>query len=382
MPAAYDVVVVGAGAMGSSAALAIARTGRSVVVLEQFQLGHERGGSHGGTRIFRLGTEEKEYLDLTERSRRLWRELEGASGEVLLEEIGAVEHGVDQLAVDQFVAILGSRGTPHEVLAPEAAAERWPGMLFDGPVLFQPGGGRLYAARAVAALQRLATAEGVDFEEGQAVQGIRPSTSGGPGALEVVTAVDVFHADRVVVTAGPWTPRILRGHVELPRITATREQPRHYAALDPAQDWPAFVQWRHGDGPYGAYESYGLSEGTLGVKVGLHGSGPAIDPDDLGTEQDPRVERALRDYVTQWFPGLDPDRSTTNSCLYDNPETTRFIIDTIGPVTFATGFHGQGFKFVPVMGELLRDVVLGDAEPPGFFRLPAHAELLAGPPRP
>ena len=233
MPAAYDVVVVGAGAMGSSAALAIARTGRSVVVLEQFHLGHERGGSHGGTRIFRLGTEEKEYLDLTERSRQLWRELEAASGEVLLEEIGAVEHGVDQAAVDQFVALLGDRAIPHEVVAPEDGAERWPGMRFDGPILFQPGGGRLYAARAVAALQRLGEAAGVDVEEGQVVQGIRPSTSGGPGVVEVVTDKDVFHGDRVVVTAGPWTPRILSGQVELPRITATREQPRHYAAPRP-----------------------------------------------------------------------------------------------------------------------------------------------------
>ena len=85
--------------------------------------------------------------------------------------------------------------------------------------------------------------------------------------------------------------------------------------------------------------------------------------------------------MTQWFPGLDPERSTTNSCLYDNPETTRFIIDTVGPITFATGFHGQGFKFVPVMGELLRDLVAGDAEPPSFFRLPAHAALLEGLPR-
>ncbi len=374
----YDVVVVGAGAMGSSAALAIARTGRSVLVIEQFRRGHDRGGSHGGTRIFRLGTEEKEYVDLTERSRVLWRALEEASGEVLLEEIGAVEHGVDQSAVEQFVALLGGRGVAHSVITPEEGAERWPGMRFDGPILFQPGGGRLYADRTVAALQRLALAQGVTFVEGQAVRAIRPTSSLGAGSLEVVTDQEVYACERVVVTAGPWTPRLLAGHVQLPRIIATREQPRHYLPFDAEQEWPCFVQWRHGDGPYGTYESYGLSEGALGVKVGLHASGPVVDPDDSESEQDPAVESALRGYVEQWFPGLDPDRTTTNSCLYDNPETTRFIIDTVGPITFATGFHGQGFKFVPVMGELLRDLATGAAEPPSFFRLPAHRALSAG----
>lgn len=75
-----------------------------------------------------------------------------------------------------------------------------------------------------------------------------------------------------------------------------------------------------------------------------------INPDTADTAQDPRVESALRAYVEQWFPGLDPTRSTTNSCLYDNPETSRFIVDSVGPITFAAGFHGQGLKFVPVMG--------------------------------
>ncbi|MEO8328450.1 MAG: FAD-dependent oxidoreductase, partial [Candidatus Nanopelagicales bacterium] len=309
--------------------------------------------------------------------RRLWRELEDASGEVLLDEVGAVEHGVDQTAIDQFVALLGQRRVAHEVLAPEVAAERWPGMRFDGRVLFQPGGGCIYAERAVSALQRLAVTHGASLLSNHEVQSIRPATSPASDAVEIVTSQGVFHALRVVVTAGPWTPRVLSGQVELPQITATREQPRHFAVRDPGQPWPCFVQWRHGPGPYGKFESYGLSEGSLGVKVGLHASGPVMDPDHKDSTQDPGVEQALLDYVQQWFPGLDPQSSTTNSCLYDNPETNRFIIDTVGPITLAAGFHGQGFKFVPVMGELLRDLAFSERTPPAYFSLAAHRQALS-----
>lgn len=367
----YDVIIIGAGAMGSSAAHFSARAGLQVLVLEQFELGHVRGGSHGGTRIFRFGTEEKEYLDLTERSKELWRSLEADAGETLLTEVGAVEHGVDDRAVEQFDALLGIRGIAHDVLAPEECQERWPGMRFDGPVLYQPGGGCLFADRTVAALQRLAGMDGATFAVNQRVQSIRP-VPGSPTRVEVETQVEVFLGRHVIVTAGPWAPGLLRGLMDIPSMTVTDEQPRHFAARENAATWPCFVQWRHDDGPYGQFESYGLVEDGLGVKVGLHGSGPVIDLDNRDDQQNVDVENALRQYVHDWFPGLDADQSTTNNCLYDNTTTNRFVIDRIGPVTVATGFHGQGFKFVPVMGELLRDLATGDASPPTFFRLAAH----------
>src|SRR4051794_29925494 len=116
----YDVAIVGAGAMGSAAAWAVARSGRSVIAFEQFELGHDRGGSHGATRIFRVGTEQTDFLYLAERARTLWTELASEAGTELLTRVGAVEHGMGEAAAEDFSALLRSRGVDHELL--EAAA--------------------------------------------------------------------------------------------------------------------------------------------------------------------------------------------------------------------------------------------------------------------
>jgi sarcosine oxidase len=132
------------------------------------------------------------------------------------------------------------------------------------------------------------------------------------------------------------------------------------------------VHWRDDDGEWGEYESYGLYEAGAGVKVGLHASGPPVDPDDRDFAPEPSRDDALRTYVREWFPGLDPERSTPISCVYDNTENGDFVIDRLGPIVVATGFNGEGFKFVPLIGELLRDLVLDVADPPAMFALDRH----------
>ena len=81
----YDHIVVGGGAMGSATAWQLAKRGRSVLLLEQFTHNHVSGSSHGGTRIFRLGHEQKTYTTLGIAALDLWRELEAESNETLVE---------------------------------------------------------------------------------------------------------------------------------------------------------------------------------------------------------------------------------------------------------------------------------------------------------
>jgi sarcosine oxidase len=103
------------------------------------------------------------------------------------------------------------------------------------------------------------------------------------------------------------------------------------------------------------------------VKVGIHASGPVVDPDTRDFQPEPERDSALQRYVEQWYPGLDPGRSTAISCLYDNTPSARFVIDRAGPITVAAGFSGQGFKFVPLVGELVRGLVTGSAKTPARF---------------
>jgi glycine/D-amino acid oxidase-like deaminating enzyme len=140
------VVVIGGGAMGSAAAWALTRAGREVLLLERFGPGHDRGGSHGSTRIFRLMYAEGDYVRLAQRALRAWRDLESESGTSLLTTTGGIDHGLDEPALAVRAAVLSAHSVPFEVLDPAAASERWPGMAFDGPVVHQPDG-RVAGAR-------------------------------------------------------------------------------------------------------------------------------------------------------------------------------------------------------------------------------------------
>src|SRR5206468_11568027 len=90
-PSRLTVAVVGAGIMGSAAARALSRAGHDVTLYEQFRVGHDRGSSHGRSRIFRLAYAEPEYVRLAQEALGLWRELEAESGETLLELNGLGE---------------------------------------------------------------------------------------------------------------------------------------------------------------------------------------------------------------------------------------------------------------------------------------------------
>lgn len=373
MTSTYDVVVIGAGAMGSAAAWALAERGRDVVVCEQFELGHVRGGSHGATRIFRVGSEQAEKVELALQAHRLWRELEEESGEALLRVTGAVEHGLEPSTARAMSSLLDRWNIDHEVFDPAEATRRWPTMRFADTVLYQPGGGAIDADRAGAALRRLAVSRGARILAGQAARRIQILDD---ARVRVELESGSVEAQAAVVTAGPWTPRLLAGLVDLPTITVTQEQPRFFAPVDATRSWPSFVHWRRETGRWGRHESYGLFEPGSGVKVGLHRSGSVVDPDERDFAVDPEVDEALVAYVRHWFPGLDADRSTAISCLYDNTETEEFVIDRLGPVTFATGFNGEGFKFVPAIGRLVRDLVIDRVITPSRFSVAGHAGAL------
>lgn len=371
----YDVVVIGGGAMGSAAALRLADAGREVVLVEQFPFGHDRGGSHGGTRLFRLAVDDPDYLDRAQAARGLWRELEDRAGVTLLEVTGGLDHGVDDATVATFSDLFAARRLPHEVLDPDEAAERWSGMRFRTPVLLQEGAGRLRSDAAVAAIQGLARQAGADLRDRVRVDAIRVDRRGDgvtDGLVSIDAGGETLRARQVAVTAGPWAPALLGGIVPLPPLRVTQEQPRFFAPRSASSAWPTFVHWRRGAGRLAGAESYGVFEAGSGVKVGLHATGPEIDPDDRRDGLDPVADAELMRYVEEWLPGLDPARSTPIRCLYDNTPNDTFVIDRAGPVTVATGFCGQGFKFVPLVARYVTDLVTGDGGPPGNYRLAAH----------
>jgi sarcosine oxidase len=354
---AADVVVVGAGAMGSATAYWLARDGRKVVLLERFAQGHTRGSSHGQTRIFRLAYPDPAYVGLAQRALELWREIEAEAAVVLVEPTGSVDHG-DEDSTGEVAQALGLRGAAFEMLPPEEAEERWPGMRFDDQVLFHPDGGRCLADRTVRTLQDRAAAHGaeVHFDVGPA----RLELDDGGDGVRVTAPSGEWRAGVAVVTAGPWVERVVAGTPaaeQIPPMLVTHEQIQHFAPvadLDRPELWPSFIHHRH---PW----HYGLLSPDEGMKVATHLCTAEFDPD-----KDPvwDVDRERSDvaYVERWFPGLEPRPVHKATCIYTNAPDEDFVFERAGPIVVGSTCSGHGFKFTPVVGRLLADLAEGRVE--------------------
>jgi sarcosine oxidase len=346
--------------MGAAAAWALARRpGFSVTLLEQFALGHARGSSHGRARIFRLAYEEDDYVAFAGMALAGWRLIEHEVAVDLLAQTGAVDHG-DPAVVGSVAAALERAGIAAEMLSAEAAAARWPGLRFDGEVLFQPDGGRVDAEAAVAAFARAAVARGAVLRENVRVADVEDR--GDSVAVELHGGV-TLDADLVVIAAGAWTPKLVR--VSLPPITPTLEQPVHCRALVPEAGWPSFVHY----GTEGEIVVYGLAEPGAGIKFGEHGIGAVIDPDSPDRAVDDDAVGRLVDYAGRWIPGVEASTAVASPCIYVNTPTHDPVIDRSGRMIVATGFSGHGFKFAPAVGRLIADLAQGGRTLPRF-RLP------------
>jgi len=362
-----DVLVVGGGIVGAAAARALAQSGRSVVLIEKSERGHALGSSHGASRIFRQGYTQDDYIALTQRALALWRELEREAGAPLLEQTGAIDHG-DPVAVRAIGDALERNGIGHEWLTPADAGARWPGFRFTTPVLFSPSSGRLNSAAALEAFCSGAEAAGADLRFGVEAGGIHPTDDG--SAVLVDTTDGVIRARQAVLAVGSWAPALVGDLARaagraLPDVVVTQEQPAHFRSIVPEESWPSFVEYL----PNG-HTIYGLVTPGEGVKVGEHGTGTVVDPDVRDFAAEPTALARLQAYVRDNLPGADHTAPAPISCLYDTTPTEDFVLDRIGPVTIATGFSGHGFKFAPVLGELITALVSGEPAHPRFALRP------------
>jgi monomeric sarcosine oxidase len=373
-----SVIVVGGGVMGSAAAWRLARRGAAVTVLEQYGPGHAWGSSHGSARIFRLTYTEDDYVRLGRSALELWHELDPVGGASLVELTGAVDHGPSEI-ISALHTGLRRVGMAAEMCDRRAAERRWPGLRFDRCVLYHADAGRIHADRAVRALQRAAAALGANVRHRVAVASVHPDAAAG---VRVRTrGGEELRADAVVMAAGAWTSGLLghgasregpAGPGDLPPLRVTLEQPTHFRPYGPTPAWPSVLHHPGADLPASEYATLVYSlVGEDGVKVGLHGAGPVVDPDPARHDRspDPLTQRLLRRYVRAWLPGVDPLSAAPGGCLYTLTPDHDFIVDRRGPVTVLAGFSGHGFKFAPVIGEMAAGLTLAGEEAPPRFRL-------------
>lgn len=369
-----DVVVVGAGLMGAASAWSLARQGAEVLVLEQFSPHHAFGSSHGSARIVRRVYGDALYVRLTGRAFELWRELEATSGADLLRMLGGIDFGRGR-DVAGLAAGLAAARVPQEVLDAAAAERRWPGLRFDGPVLYHPQAGTVDAERAVDALLAGAEAAGAQIRFDSAVRSVAVT---GEDRAEVHTDQGAVGARRVVLAAGAWLAGLAAGVVPLPELVVTQQQFAHFPRLDPAAPpWPSVIH----DAQWPVYHLAGGRDGTAADdrKVARHDAGTVTPGVPTERRLAPAATAELVDYVRRWLPGLDPTPRTQATCIYTSTASEDFVLDRVGPLVVCSPCSGHGAKFAPLVGELVADLALGSgASVSDRFRLAAHRHPTAG----
>lgn len=373
-----DVIVVGVGGMGSAIAAHLAQRGLRVLGLERFQLGHERGSSHGLTRIIRLAYfEHPSYVPLLRRSFTLWRELEHATGEQLLHVTGALDVGRE--GDDVFE---GSRRScelhdlPHEVWDAATLSRRVPGWLPapDFLAVFHPDGGFLVPERCIEAHVSVARTHGATIDVGEQVLGW--DVVG--GTVRVQTDRRTCEAGQLVLASGAWMGSLGSGLA--PHLAVERQVLGWFEVAETARSqfsparFPVFVL----DSDEGRY--YGFPEVAIpGFKIGkYHHRFETVAPDDVDRSCHAEDESALRRAVSRYFPSADGPLLQARTCLFTNTPDEHFIIDRhpeAPEVILVSPCSGHGFKFCSVVGEIVADLVAEQttSHDIGLFRLARFA---------
>jgi sarcosine oxidase len=377
----FDAIVIGAGMAGSAAAWQLSVDGQRVLLLEQFEIGHARGSSHGESRIFRFAYPQWEYAKFAMQSKPLWLALERDSRKQLLHSIGGLDFADDPdcfAEVKQIAAALRQNGAACEELEAKEIRRRFPQWRIPDQAIgvFSPDGGWIEAANAVRAMVEQTMARGGVVKDREPVDSIQVA----PDRVVVKTGQGEYAAEKLVITAGAWVQDLLRkcsfkfttlkvdpdAHaknimrfLQAP-LKVTQEQPVYFAPIRNAESFrpEKFPIWIHHRRPHFTYGFPML--GTAGVKLAFHHDGPVIDPSRADRTPNPEVSQRLREYLRAYLPDAAGEVVEEITCLYTTTTDHNFVIDLLPGfpnVAIASACSGHGFKFATGLGRALADLV-------------------------
>ncbi len=367
----FDAIVIGLGGIGSAVCAALASRGVRVLDIDRHSPPHDRGSSHGATRIIRRAYfEHPNYVPLVERAYQLWEQLEQETGRRLLTRCGLLQIGPGEGTV--------LRGVMASVIQHRLTAEKWTAAetrkhfpLFSFPddwsAVWEPGAGYLAVEDCVAAQIESARRHGATLQLETVVHGFRQTGS----SVQVTTSAGEYHAEQIVVAPGPWSPGVL-ADADL-SLRVLRKQLHWFGApgvFSVDSGFPTFLV----DTPGGVFYGFPAID-ERGLKVAEHTGGEEVtDPDVVSRELEDEDARRVAEFVRGCFPQCGQTRHGHAVCFYTMTRDEHFIVDchpAMDRVHLAVGFSGHGFKFAPVIGEVLADRVTGSATdlPVDFLRI-------------
>jgi sarcosine oxidase len=312
--------------MGSAAAYHLARRGKRVLGIEQFTSPHDKGSSHGGSRIIRQAYwESPEYIPLVLRAYELWSELEEATGIRLLEITGGLIVGTpDCNLVRRSIESGRLHSIPLDVLDRHEVESRYPVFRIpEGEVgVFEPRAGYLIPEQCVRAHLEGALKKQADLHFEEQVTGWTTNSAG----VEVRTQSGKYEAAHLIITAGPWASEMM-GTVFPLRVTRQVMawiQPRIGVAQFAPGKFPIFILDDADGRP--AYGFPAIDGPDGGVKAAVHGSDEVCSPQSIDRAVHPADIEALIRKLKVRIPALEGAVIQAKTCLYTMTPDEHFII--------------------------------------------------------
>ena len=365
----FDVIVLGAGGVGSAAAYYLAKAGQKVLLLEQFELNHQNGSSYGYSRVIRYTYDNPIYIDLMRAAYPLWFALQEEAGEPLYVKTGGLDFGFPATGTFQKLkSSMDAAGLDYEHLTQADISDRYPQFALEDGMegMFNADAGLLRTSRCVLAHIRLAQSRGATVIDQTPVLEVNPVVNG----VEVRTAKETFHCDRIILTVGSWAKGLLAEQgIDLPlRIMPCQlgfYQPGNQADFEPGT-FPVF--FAHMNGDYGEMP-YGIphEDPSIGIKLTtFYGWDTVEKPSDVDYTPSHAWTERIRAFAQQYVPDAAGPLISTRRCLYTVTPDKHFIVDQHPAhphVVIGAGFSGHGFKFTTLMGKMLADIAIDGSTP-------------------
>ena len=366
----YDCIVLGFGGVGSQALRHAALQGWSTLGIDQHGPAHDRGSSHGQSRVIRQAYfEHPNYVPLLLRAYEMWDELNKrhrTSPDIkeLMTQCGSLQIGKpDSQLIEGVLSSAEAHDLKIEQFTAQQVMQRLPifKLSDDFVGVFEPAAGFLRVEICVAAAIKQAIKAGAQLVSGQRVDRWKTQDD---GTILVTTDQQTFVTKRLIVTAGAWSERLLPG-VDL-KMQVLRKQ-QQWFQIDRVDQklvnsFPCFmIQDANNDQFYGVPEI-----DSLGMKVCKHTGGQTLESaDDLHHNLDAAVLEEVETFMGEYLNFGRARLVHHTGCMYSSTEDGNFVVD-LHPqnqnVVFAAGLSGHGFKFAPVLGKYLVDLLNGTDE--------------------
>ncbi len=356
----YDVIVAGLGGMGSATAYQLAGRGQRVLGLEKFSPAHDKGSSHGRSRIIRQAYfEDPSYVPLLLRAYELWERLERETGQELMTLTGGLMIGRREgELVSGSVESAEEYGLPYELLDAGEIKDRFPPFSSDPETvaLYEERAGFVRPEETVKAHLDRAASLGADLRFEEPVL----SWEASEGGVRVETPEGTYEAERLVISPGAWAPQLL-ADLDLP-LEVERQVMYWFeptSGLEPflPHRFPIFI-WEPDDG--NMFYGFPAQDDDRGVKAAFfRAGGVPTTPETIDREVHPEEIDFIRGYLAEHVPELAGYCLDARACMYTNTPDEHFVISSHpdhSQVVIACGFSGHGYKFCSVVGEILADL--------------------------